>query len=168
MGGKGSGRKAVISNPDDASSIASHIMEFMSWKKPDRKNVQELYASFGRYVQYCIDNGVQMTNLNAYMSMGLTKDDVYDWEHLRWGTPEHQKFIRDVKMVLASYREQAMIDGKISPVVGIWHQKNYEGYRDIQETVVALNKQNEQYSIEDIQKRYSLPENDVGGTPEKK
>ena len=172
MGGKGSGTGKVKNTPAQNTAIATSIMDIMSWEKPDRKDIDGLYRAFNHYIQYCINNGVPIGNMNAYMSMGIDFRTAYDFEVGRY-TPAHQKLIRDVKCVCASFREQSMAEGGINPVTGIWWQKNYDGLKDVQEVVVAPNEKQEQYSIADIQKRYAIEStetdvSDVGGSENEK
>lgn len=166
MGGKGSGTGKVKNTPAQNTAIATSIMDMMSWEKPDRNDIEGLRRSFAMYIEYCINNGVPIGNMNAYFSMGIDFRTAYDWEVGR-KTPEHQKFIREVKSVCASFREQSMAEGGINPVTGIWWQKNYDGLRDVQEVVVAPTEKQETYSIADIQKRYAI-ESDVGGSENEK
>jgi hypothetical protein len=125
--------------PGDNSRIAGHLLEFMSWGPVDRDNIEEMEDRFRRYVEYCIENDIRITNMVAYMAIGIDKSTAHDWVHGRSRTPAHSDFIKRVQRFCASYRELLGADGKLNPVTLIWWQKNYDGFVEKQEIVVTPN-----------------------------
>lgn len=126
-------------DPGDNTRYASIIMEFMSWGPVNKNDLGELEARLARYLRYCQYNDLRITNQACYMAIGITKDDVYDWEHGRgrYLDPRYSDFIKKVKQICATSREVMMSDGKLNPITGIWWQKQYEGMREQTELTIA-------------------------------
>ena len=99
----------------------------------DRSNVEDLKARFIQYLQLCADNDMKVGNMAAYCAMGITKDVAFDWEHGRSAGKEHTAFIRFVKSVIAAYRETALADGEINPILGMFWQKSFDGLNELAE-----------------------------------
>ena len=87
----------------------------------------------------CFERDVRVTNQVAYFAIGITKDDVYNWENGLTRSSEHRDFIKKVKTFCGSYREMLGADGKLNPVTLVWWQKNYDGLVDKSEVVLTPN-----------------------------
>ena len=75
----------------------------------------------------------------AYFAMGISKDDVYNWENGLTRSSEHRELIKKVKAFCGSYREMLGADGRLNPVTLVWWQKNYDGLVDKSEVVLTPN-----------------------------
>jgi hypothetical protein len=72
---------------------------------------------------------------------------------------ESSDVIKKTYKLMEELWENYMQNGKINPVSGIFLGKNNYGYVDKQDVVITPNTQTESdFSAEDIQKRYALPE----------
>lgn len=131
------GDNGVHTKPGDNTKYAGFLMEVGKWPAPDKSNVQELEDRFWKYVDLCFAQDIRITNQVAYFAMGITKDDVYNWENGVSRSSEHCELIKKVKAFCASYREMLGADGKINPVTLVWWQKNYDGMVDKQEVVIT-------------------------------
>lgn len=134
------------------SLYAKMAIEFLSWGKVDKSNVEEMEQRFYRYLEWCSIHGIKISNQSAYLAMGITKDDVYSWENERYGTKAHVDLIKKVKQICSITRENMMADGKLNPVVGIFWQKNYDGFKDQQEVVLAPKNN----GVEDVDEKELL------------
>lgn len=134
------------------SLYAQMALEFLSWGKVDKSNVEEMEQRFYRYLEYCTIHGIKVSNQSAYLAMGITKDDIYSWENERYGTKAHVELVKRVKQICSITRENMMADGKLNPVVGIFWQKNYDGFKDQQEVVLAPKNN----GIEDVDEKELL------------
>lgn len=144
---------AYADGPSQKVKIAMSLLEFEKWGKVDTRNIEALKERFHRYLQYCIENDMVVSNLNAYASMGISKVTAHSWSVGDRGKA-HQEFMEMVKRVCAAYREQAMAEGVIQPVTGIWWQKNFDGFVDNQVlTVQPANPMGDELSPEELQKR---------------
>lgn len=127
----------IKGDPESNSLYAKMALEFLSWGKVNKDNVDEIEERFYRYLQWCDMHGIKISNQSAYLAMGITKDDVYQWENRITRTQAHCDLIKKVKQICSITRENMMADGKLNPVVGIFWQKNYDGFKDQQEVVLA-------------------------------
>ena len=91
-----------------------------------------LYACLEEYLKLCIEQNIKVTNMAAYAACGVSSQDVSNWERglTRASDKRYKEFAQFIRSICSQYREQAMVEGIVSPVVGIWHQKNYDGMRD--------------------------------------
>ena len=126
------GDNGVHTKPGDNSKIAGFLMEVGKWGPVDKSDVQAMEKRFWDYVSLCFERDVRVT-------MGITRDDVYDWENGRSRSPEHSALIKKVKIFCGSYREMLGADGKLNPVTLVWWQKNYDGLVDKSEVVLTPN-----------------------------
>ena len=134
------------------SLYAKMAMEFLSWGKVDKDNIEEMENRFYRYIEWCGIHGIKISNQSAYLAMGITKDDVYHWENRITKTQDHCDLIKKVKQICSITRENMMADGKLNPVVGIFWQKNYDGFKDQQEVVLAPKNN----GVEDVDEKELL------------
>jgi hypothetical protein len=153
----------IKGDPESNSLYAKMAIEFLSWGKVDKSNVEEMEQRFYRYLEWCSINGIKISNQSAYLAMGITKDDAYEWSNGNVRTKAHSDLIKKVKQICAITRENMMADGKLNPVVGIFWQKNYDGFKDQQEVVLApKNNGVEDVDEQELIKKYkkSLPSAD--------
>ena len=101
-------------------------------KGADNDDINTLYGCLEQYMMFCIEHNVRITNSGAYAACGLTRNIVKEWAHgiSRSANPEYKKFALFIRGVCDEYREMLMAEGKLHPVIGIWWQKNYDGFRD--------------------------------------
>ena len=104
----------------------------------DKKDVISMAKRFVGYLAFCAMNDERITNKMAYARIGISKDDVYHWEHELSRTEKHSRFIKVVQEFCSAAREQMGADGKLSPVTLIWWQKQYDHYTD-NTTVTLVN-----------------------------
>lgn len=145
--------------------IQSILKEREIARHADHRNVQTLYECLQMYLQHCHDNNLKITNTGAYAACGITKEMVYKWDSglIHKDQPEYAEFARTVKSVCAEYREAAMATGEINPIIGIWWQKVYEGYRENeivqQPQTNLLDGDTDSGTAQDIAERYDdLPD----------
>ena len=145
------------------SRYISHTLEIQQIGiGSDPNNIDDLKARFIQYLQVCAKNDMKLGNLAAYCAMGITKDQAYQWEHGNTRGTEHRAFIRFVKSVIAAYRETAISEGKINPVIGIFWQKSFDGLNEMAEYEASnqLEGVTEHMDAEQIAEKYQglLPE----------
>lgn len=122
--------------------------------RADSKDIPEMRERFSNYLEKCIEYGFSPGNANAYYAIGINQQTAYAWEHGH-ARQELKDFILQVKDFCAASREQMMIEGKMNPVVGIFHQKNYDGFVDQKEHVFTTNNAlGDTANEEELKKRY--------------
>ena len=104
-------------------------------QKANLDDLDSLRECFIDYLNLCAKNDMKVGNFGAYASMGITKSVAYDWEHgrTRSKSKEYQQFISFVKLMIATYRESAIAEGDINPIVGMFWQKSFDGLNEMTE-----------------------------------
>lgn len=93
---------------------------------------ETLFDALDRYLEFCIAANVKITNKSLYTACGVTDDMVTDWitGRSRTADPRYREFGLTARSICAQAREQSAAEGTLSPVLAIWWQKNYDGFRD--------------------------------------
>lgn len=133
------GDNGVHTKPGDNAKYAGVLATILRWGPVDKSDVDALEKRFWNFVEYCMEHDVKVTNQVTYLAMGITKDDVYNWENDRTRSPAHSELIKKVKSFCAAYREMLGADGRLNPVTLVWWQKNYDGLVDKSEVVLTPN-----------------------------
>ena len=133
------GDNGVCAKPGDNSKIAAILLQILRWGNVDRTDINALEYRFCQMIDYCINHDVRISNQMMYLALGLTRDNVFEWERGETYTKSHADFIKKVKSFCASYREQLGVDSKLNPITLIWWQKNYDGFVDKSEVVYTPN-----------------------------
>ena len=131
------GDNGVNTKPGDNAKYAGVLATILRWGEVDKSDVNAIEGRFWKFVDYCKENDVRITNQVAYLAMGITKDDVYNWENGVSRASEHCDLIKKVKAFCSAYREMLGADGKLNPVTLVWWQKNYDGMVDRSEVVLT-------------------------------
>lgn len=124
---------------------------------PDPSDVDEMERRFNRYLQLCDEYDMKVSNQPAYVAIGIDKDKVYDWTHPSRNTTNIRRteFVKKVQRICSMYREEMMLDNRVNPAVGIFWQKNYDGFRDQQEVVLTPNNPlGDEKSAEELRQKY--------------
>ena len=142
-GGKDPRELDAIKRENTSRIIAGLLKQQEISLKADIEDIQTLYNCFREYLEYQTENGLAVTNSGAYASCGLSRDMIHKWQvgYTRNSQPEYKEFANFVVSVCNGYREAAMANGELNPIIGIWWQKVYEGYRDnepVQQTSAPL------------------------------
>ena len=139
------------------SAFVTYHMECLAMRQGvDKRDPNDLYTRFIRYLSYCQEHGIIPGAANARLAIGVSARDVTDWERGTRGTPEHKAFAEDFKAVMSSINEQAAADGIINPVLSIFWSKAYYGLSDQPKVEVQITDPlGEKRSAEDIAKAYS-------------
>lgn len=106
---------------------------------PDRKNIEEMEQRFVDYLKLCMSYDFQPGNMACYTALGITKQDADRWESGECGAPSQRDFIKKIKQIISTFRENAANEGKINTVWAIFMGKNYDGLKDQQDILVTPN-----------------------------
>ncbi len=123
--------------PGRNAKYAWVLSTISKWPPVDKKDVSALEERLDEYLHFCMENDMKVGNQMCYLALGISKDDVYNWENGRTLGDQHSDFIKKVKKICGGYREILMQDGQVNPVTGIFWQKNYDGLKDQQDVVVS-------------------------------
>ena len=128
--------KAALKNlmPGEASDLVVKLMAVKSISaNANVRDPDSLRGCFYAYIQFCMQNDLQVTNLAAYQAMGITDNQIKNWHSGKTMSkdPRYKDLADEVLGFCSAFREQLMAQGKVNPVTGIWWQKVYDKYTDI-------------------------------------
>lgn len=153
-----SGNRNIIAKMGDdrVSAFVDYHMEMLAMRQGvDRRNVQDLYARFLRYLAYCRDHNIVPNNMNAYFAIGISRQEVSMWRLGKSGTPEHKEFADTITSFFASIHEQGAIDGVMNPISAMFWQKAHDGLIEASKLeVVNEDPLGDKRSAADIAKSY--------------
>ena len=113
------------------------IIETQSMAPLNYEDVDEMERRFNNYLKYCIDHNLKIGNMNAYRAIGITSAQVSQWSRgVGFDNKRRTEFVKRVQEICASYRELMMQENKIPIPTGIFWQKNYDGLKDVSESIV--------------------------------
>lgn len=159
------GDRAAMRNltPGEASDLVVKLMAVKAISaNADLKDPETLRGCFYDYIQFCMQNDLQVTNLAAYQAMGVTDKQIKNWQSGKTMSkdPRYKELAEEVLGFCSAFREQLMAQGKVNPVTGIWWQKVYDKYTDLpQPDAQAPSLLGEDVSAGAIAEKYkNLPE----------
>lgn len=136
--GTGGQIMARIGDPKVTAFVQYH-MDMMAMRQGcDKRNVQDLYQRFYRYLAYCAEHAIIPSNMNAYYAIGVSKQNISSWHLGQNGTPEHKEFADNVIEFFSSIHEQGALEGVINPITSIFWQKAYDGLSDAPKVEVQV------------------------------
>ena len=137
------------------AKVTAFMMEIMPKEPLDTQDVAEMERRFMNYVQKCSEWDMKVGNQAAYMAIGITKEQAWEWENVVKGNPARSDFVKKVRQFCGVFREGLMQDGKVNPVTGIFWQKNYDGMKDQTEMVLTPNNPlGEQKDMKALEQKY--------------
>lgn len=100
-------------------------------KHANNKDVRSMRECFDAYATLCGLTGIPMGNVAAYYCIGIEKVTADLWlTGKRGSTPERIELVREIKKVCAMNREAMASSGLLNPILTIFWQKNFDGFRD--------------------------------------
>lgn len=99
----------------------------------DKKDVNALRDRWNYYKAMCREYDKKVMNMAAQTAMGLNRDDLRRWA-INPNDPRNA-LAQEVLNYCAMYRESMIADGQVNNVLGIFWQKNYDGFKDTSENV---------------------------------
>ena len=127
-------------------------------KKPvDLHNAEEVKAAIIGFFEDCERVGKRPGNMGLYRALGISRQQAHNIVTGRdKNTVSHavRDMIKNTSLILADYREQLGMQGKINPVQLIFWQKNYDGLEDVTRLELSPEtRQQAELSPEQIQKQ---------------
>lgn len=158
------GGDGLIVESGDNAKYLSVSMKLMEYGKVDLNNPDEVKIRLDTFFKIYADNDMKPTVAGMALALGVDRRRLWEMKTGRF-TP-HSKLKNLPQAVLDSVKkayllleilwESYMQNGKINPVSGIFIGKNNFGYQDKTEHVLVPNQQQDDYSVDDIKKRYLI------------
>ena len=156
---------ALKTNKGDTSKYLQINMALYNMEKINLRDTDELDNRIAEYFNLYMSYDTKPTVMGLAMALGMDRSTLYRITHDKpisgWGNyttlpSSSTTRIKNAYNLLENLWETYMQNGKINPVSGIFLGKNNYGYRDKVEYEVTPNvKNSEDYSVDDIKKRYS-------------
>lgn len=142
---------------DDEKSYNSLLIEHILGineiaQHADRHDLNSLKSCFTNYLKLCYQNGMPISNLHAYASMGFDLQSFYKFAMGK--DPERRAFVSLVKTTCAMSREGQVSAGKLNPVIGIFWQRNYDGLRNDTEQIQSIQEQEDDDNNSSYKEKY--------------
>ena len=123
-------------------------------RNADMSNIDDLRMRFYSYLELAQRCDMKVSNLCAYLSIGLTYERAY--QQMKTGTDAVKDLLFEMQAVCGSYRETITGEGKLNPVTSIFWQKNYDGLKDrTEQTVTVQDPLGKAVDQDDIKKKYA-------------
>lgn len=115
-----------------------------------------LWDAMSKYLQLCAMSGMKISNSLMYLSCGVSRTTISEWEHgtKKKGDPEYRKFASMCREVCAAAREQYGLEGKVNPILTIFHQKFYDGFTDVPQPQEASDPLGEMQDARELAEKY--------------
>ena len=128
---------------DENKNYISLITESYNAKKPNLENENDVNNAIQAYFDRCYKHNIKPGNMGIYNALGITRQEVNEYLTGR-RKPPNCSFIdtlKKVKSVMGEYREILGSQGKLSPPVLIFWQKNHDNFEDVQRIDIDANTQ---------------------------
>lgn len=139
--------------------MVTHVKHILAISmQADREDPESMMRCFQEYITYCEEYNYKVSNLQAYASMGLSRNEAGLMlnRKIYAADPRYAQLIRTVNNICAMYREGMMLEGAINPVVGIFWQKSLDNYVDQPKAeIVDDNASSEIKTAEEIAEKYA-------------
>lgn len=143
---------------DKAGRFAAITLAILEISKDANKDdVDSLYDCVERYINFCYKYNIPITNLGCYGACGVSNQTISDWAHGRYRAardPQYKEFAMRVRQLCGINREQMMVEGKLNPIIGIWWQKNFDGFTDRPTDIAKDTEESPALSIAEIAEKY--------------
>ena len=129
-----SGAREIEIKPGTNAAVAAILLKTRELARlANVEDPETLFACLDRYLEFVIQTNIKITNRSLYAACGVTEDMVTDWitGRSRSADPRYKEFAKTARAICSQSREQSAADGLLSPILLIWWQKNYDGFRDI-------------------------------------
>lgn len=144
-----------MGNENVEKFIAYHMAMLNMRKGVDKKNVPDLYRRFAKYLGYCSEHNIVPGNMNAYLAIGVSQQDISAWHRGVEGNAAQKEFADTIMAFFASVHEQGGTDGVLNPISAMFWQKAHDGLSDQPKVEVTVtNPLGEKKSAEDIAAAY--------------
>lgn len=141
----------------DTAAVPNMIVSCMAIRRSvDLENPITLFNAMEQYISLCAMSGMKISNSMLYYACNVTRTVVYDWLHgrARKGNPDYKRFAETVKEICSAAREQYGLEGQVNPILTIFHQKYYDGFRDNPQIDDVLDPLGENQDPEKLAEKY--------------
>lgn len=124
----------------------------------DFKSYDEISDRFLMFLQYCIEKDRRPNLAGWILALGIDRQGftrIMSGRAMNQVTPETFDLLRRCRTVLETLHEEAMTEGSVPQIVGIFLAKANYGYKDNPEAELPAQEDNTHKSTEEIKKKYA-------------
>lgn len=134
----------------------------VSWDLPpiDISDPQQVKDRIGMYFQHCAENDRKPQIVGMCNWLGISRNTLNTWMNGEYRSGTHSDIIKKACSIIEEQWADYMTNGKINPASGIFLAKNWFGYRDQTDVVVAPQNPLDNLNADEARKRLmeSIPE----------
>ena len=155
------GENGIIATKEELAALTRNAKEIFiesANKRPvNLHDDDEVKHAIIAYFEDCERVGKRPGNMGLYRALGISRQQAHNIVTNRdknTVSPAVRDIIKNASLILADYREQLGLQGKINPVQLIFWQKNYDGLSDIQQIEISpASQQSANLTPEEVAKR---------------
>lgn len=133
-----------------------------SWDLPpiDISDPEQVKARIGMYFQHCAENDRKPQIVGMCNWLGVSRQTLNEWQNGVTRSSTHGDIIKKACSIIEEQWADYMTNGKINPASGIFLAKNWFGYKDQTDVVVAPQNPLDNLNAEEARKRLmeSIPD----------
>ena len=138
--------------PAKVQMLVTDLMQLHNMGKCETDG--EVETRISQYFQLCRETSIRPGIESLSAALHIDRATLWRWEQGQGCSPRRTEAIRSAKSMIASYIEQASLQGLVNPVTAIFLSKNWLGYKDqIQYEPLRPDNRFESLSQEELQKR---------------
>lgn len=153
----------------DNNKFTSVSLQLLNLPTIDLRDVDAVQGRLNEYFNLMAEKDMKPTIAGIALALGTTRQTLWAIKNNQpmggnGNLPNMPQGVTDLikkaYLLMENLWETYMVNGKINPVSGIFLGKNNYGYQDKTEYVLTPNAgQDDDYSAEDIRKRYLIEDN---------
>ena len=143
-------------NPAAVREMVSSLRELHDMGRPmtDAETEQRI----NDYFSFCERSSLRPGIESLCMSLHISRTTLFRWSNGEDCSKYKQELVQSAKAFIASYLEQCLLSGKVSPPTGIFLAKNWLSYKD----TVSIEESVPQSSVRQAMSAAELPKLGLG------
>lgn len=144
-------------DPDFVAETVKSLRELNDLGKPETD--EEVRTRIDQYFEFCQDTGNRPGIESLCLALHISRTTLFNWASGTGCSTERQEIIEKAKSFIASFLEQIVLRGRISPTSGIFLMKAWLGYKDtvsIEEVLKEQPAQVSRASVAEIMERHKV------------
>lgn len=151
------GTAAAMAGADAEPGDNARFLRFAlaSWDLPpiDISDPQQVKERIGMYFQHCMENDRKPQIVGMCNWLGISRETLNLWRNGEYRKDTHFDIVKKAVSMIEEQWADYMQNGKINPASGIFLAKNWFGYKDQTDVVVAPQNPLDNLNAEEARKR---------------
>lgn len=151
------GNAAAMAGADAEPGDNSRFLRFalVAWDLPpiDISDPQQVKERIGMYFQHCMENDRKPQIVGMCNWLGIDRRTLNMWVNGEYRSETHLPIVKKAVSMIEEQWADYMQNGKINPASGIFLAKNWFGYKDQTDVVVAPQNPLDNLNSDEARKR---------------